>query len=128
MIRVYIASPYTIGDVAVNVKKQLDTANILIDHGFAPFVPLYSHFQHMAHPQPYEKWTELDNVWLLQCQAVLRLPGESKGADAEVALATQNNIPIFYDIMSLLTWSCIIVSPLKEDMKSEKLTPTGDKT
>ena len=35
MIRVYIASPYTKGDIAVNVKTQLDAADILIEKGFA---------------------------------------------------------------------------------------------
>lgn len=102
--KVYIASPYTLGDVAVNVKTQIDVADQLIGLGFAPFVPLYSHFQHMAHPRPYEIWTELDNVWVLSCDAVLRLPGESKGADAEVTLAQNNNIPVFYSIEELIWW------------------------
>ena len=30
---VYIASPYTVGDVAVNVKTQMDTADSLIEKG-----------------------------------------------------------------------------------------------
>jgi hypothetical protein len=47
-IKVYIASPYTLGDVAVNVKRQLDCADELMNAGFAPFAPLYSHFQHMV--------------------------------------------------------------------------------
>lgn len=102
MKKVYIASPYTLGDVAVNVKKQMDVADELIGLGYAPFVPLYSHFQHMAHPRPYETWTRLDNVWVLVCDAVLRLPGESKGADAEVDLAKSNNIPVAYSIGELV--------------------------
>jgi len=97
-IRIYIASPYTVGDVAVNVKAQLDAAAKLIDVGFAPFVPLYSHFQHMAHPRPYHVWTSLDNEWVPVCDCVLRLPGESKGADAEVELAKSLNLPIYYSV------------------------------
>ena len=31
-----------------------------------------SHFQHMAHPQPYEVWTALDFAWLEVCDALLR--------------------------------------------------------
>ena len=101
MIAVYIASPYTKGDVAVNVKAQIDCADELISLGFAPFAPLYSHFQHMHHPRPYEDWTRLDNEWVLRCDCLLRLPGESSGADAEVALAVENNTPVFYSIGEL---------------------------
>lgn len=104
MIKVYIASPYTLGDVAVNVKVQMDCANKLMDLGFAPFVPLYSHFQHMAHPRPYEDWIRLDKEWVLACDAVLRLDGKSSGADGEVELAKSNNIPVFYYIEELVNF------------------------
>lgn len=101
MIKVYIASPYTKGDVAVNVRTQLETANKLMNWGFAPFAPLYSHFQHMAFPRPYEDWIKIDLEWVKVCDAVLRLPGESNGADGEVFFAQQNNIPVFYSIWEL---------------------------
>jgi len=105
MIKIYIASPYTKGDVAVNVKRQLDAADELIELGFAPFVPLYYHFQHMFSPKPYETWTKLDNEWIQQCDALLRLKGESKGADAEVKLAEELGIPVFYNILGLVNWT-----------------------
>lgn len=98
MIKVYIASPYTLGDVAVNVKAQLDCVDELMNLGFAPFAPLYSHFQHMAHPRPYQDWIKIDLVWVEACDCVLRLPGESSGADGEVKLAKQMNKPVFYSI------------------------------
>ena len=100
-IKVYIASPYTLGDVAVNVKAQIDMVDKLMDEGFAPFAPLYSHFQHMAHPRPYEDWVEIDKIWVLACDCLLRLDGESSGADGEVALAKRNNIPVFYSLQDL---------------------------
>jgi hypothetical protein len=104
MIKVYIASPYTLGDVAVNVKTQMDVADQLITLGFAPFVPLYSHFQHMAHPRPYQVWVKLDKEWVRVCNCLLRLPGESKGADDEVALAMSLGIPVFYSIEELVEY------------------------
>jgi len=105
MKKIYIASPYTKGDTALNVKAQIDVADELIDLGFAPFCPLYSHFQHMMHPRPYEDWIWLDNVWVLACDAVLRLPGESRGADGEVALAKANGIPVAYSIADVCAMS-----------------------
>jgi len=102
MIKVYIASPYTLGDVALNVKRQMDVAEELMNLGFAPFTPLYSHFQHMAHPRPYQDWLKLDFVWILTCDCLLRLDGESSGADAEVKHALANNIPVYYSIEELI--------------------------
>ena len=98
MIKVYIASPYTLGDVAVNVKRQMDAADELIDSGFAPFVPLYSHFQHMAHPRPYSEWIRLDMEWLSCCDCLLRLDGISKGADDEVKFAEELGLPVFHTV------------------------------
>ncbi len=94
MTKVYIASPYTLGDVAINVKAQMDMADTLINLGFAPFVPLYSHFQHMAHPRHYDDWVKLDLEWVKVCDCILRLPGESKGADGEVTYAKMLSKPI----------------------------------
>jgi nucleoside 2-deoxyribosyltransferase len=100
-IKVYIASPYTLGDVAVNVKRQIDCANELMDNGFVPFVPLYSHFQHMFHPRPYTDWIEIDLVWVESCDCLLRLDGESKGADGEVEYAIKLGIPVYYSLDEL---------------------------
>jgi len=96
--KVYVAGPYTKGDVAVNVRNAITAANELADLGFAPFVPHFTHFWHMLFPRPYEFWLDLDNQFLPCCDAVLRLPGESSGADKEVQLATSLGLPIFHII------------------------------
>lgn len=101
-LKVYIASPYTKGDVAVNVKRQLDCFNQLVDLGFAPFAPLWSHFQHLVHPRPYQDWLDLDLLWIDVMDVVLRLDGESLGADNEVKHATSKNIPVVYTIEQLI--------------------------
>ncbi|MGA2812305.1 MAG: DUF4406 domain-containing protein [Candidatus Acidiferrum sp.] len=35
---------------------------------------------------------------LQRCDAVLRVPGESKGADHDVAIARQRGLPVFYTV------------------------------
>lgn len=101
-IKVYIASPYTIGDCAVNVRRQMICNDALISAGYAPYAPLiHSHFQHMMHPRPYDDWTSLDLDWVLGCDVVLRLSGESNGADGEVAFAKKHSIPVVYSIEEL---------------------------
>ena len=101
MKKVYIASPYTKGDVAINVKRQLDAADQLMDSGFAPYVPLLSHFQHIAHPRDYHDWVKLDMEWMSVCDCVLRLDVDSVGADAEVKEAKRLGIPVYFSIADI---------------------------
>src|SRR5687767_6211715 len=96
MKRVYIAGPYTRGNVSANVKRALEAATRLIELGFCPFVPHLFHFLHAEHEQPYETWMALDFEWLAQCDVVLRLPGYSPGADQEVQRAGELGIPVFF--------------------------------
>ena len=104
MIKVYIAGPYSKGDVAVNVRNAFEVANKLADLGFAPFIPHYTHFWHMMFPRPYEFWLKLDKQFLPCCDALLRLPGESHGSDTEVDFARSLDIPVFFDIESLVNY------------------------
>jgi hypothetical protein len=99
--KVYVAGPYTKGDVAVNVRNAFAAANKLADLGYAPFVPYATHLWHMIFPRPYEFWCDLDNQFLPDCAAVLRLPGESTGSDKEVDLAQSLDIPVFYSVDEL---------------------------
>lgn len=102
MKTVYIASPYTKGDVAVNVRESFLVADELVKLGFAPFPPLFSHFWHFLSPKSYETWITLDNEWVQRCDYLLRLPGESAGADHEVRLALNYHIPVFFSIEELV--------------------------
>jgi hypothetical protein len=102
LITVYIASPYTIGDVGANVHLSFVAADALAHYGYAPFPPLFSHFWHLMFPHEYEFWVNLDNEWVKRCDVMLRLPGESKGADAEVALARSLGVPVYFSIRSLI--------------------------
>ena len=102
MRRIYIAGPYTHGDVAVNVRNALDVASRLLDDGFAPYVPHLTHFLHMVHPHSYEEWLALDLAWLTVCDGLVRLDGESPGADREVAEAHRLGIPVFLGVNAVI--------------------------
>lgn len=104
MIKVYIASPYAIGDKEENVRRQIETAEHLMSYGFAPYLPLLCHYQDQLCPRPSEDWLKLDFEWIKSCQAVLRLSGESKGADKEVEFALKNKIPVFYYFQDLFNF------------------------
>lgn len=96
-VRVYVAGPYTHGDVAVNVRTAILAADKLMDRGFMPFVPHLTHLWHIISPRPYRDWIKLDNQFLPYCDIILRLPGESQGADAEVATARSIDMLLYFD-------------------------------
>jgi hypothetical protein len=97
---VYISSPYSVGDQAVNVRRQLEAADEAICAGLCPYAPLLSHFQHMHRPRPYKHWMDISLEMLSRCDAVIRLTGKSKGADQEVKLARKLKIPVFIETPS----------------------------
>lgn len=101
MKHIYIASPYTKGDLVENVRVSLHVGKTLTLAGYIPFCPLLYHFWHFMDPMPYEFWTRLDLEWVKRCDLMLRLPGDSAGADAEVELAKSLNIPVVYSVAEL---------------------------
>jgi hypothetical protein len=106
---VYISSPYTLGDKDENVAVQIEAAHQLMDNGHIPIAPLLSHYLHLFRPRPYEDWMKVDLALIPKVDIVLRLPGESSGADREVNLAKSLNIPVAYGWVEL--WD--ILEPIK---------------
>ena len=101
-IVVYIASPYTKGDVGANVHNSSVVADALLSFGYVPFPPiLFSHLWHLISPKPYDVWMEMDYEYILRCDCLLRVPGKSGGADNEVKFAQDNHIPVFYSLEDL---------------------------
>lgn len=99
---VYVASPYTNGDKEENVELQIVAAELLRNAGFLPFWPLHSHYWQQLYPHPYEFWMLMDFEWIPKCDILLRLPGESQGADKEVKLAQELDIPVYYSLFTLI--------------------------
>jgi len=102
--RVYIAAPYTLGDVGANVGAAIKASARLVQLGFAPFVPHLYHFQHVAHPERYATWLKVDLAWLEVADAILRLPGPSRGATLELDVARALRIPVFFVYDDLIKW------------------------
>lgn len=105
MKRVYVAGPmFSSGRLTENLFHAYDAADQLIVSGFAPYLPQLCVQLDISYPKDEEVWLKLDKVWLLQCDALLRLRGVSRGADLEVKWAEEAGIPVFYDFSDLLTW------------------------
>lgn len=93
---IYVAGPITKGDQFLNIRNGISIGDTLLKEGFTPFVPHLTALWHMIHPGDYEDWMCWDLAWLDKCDSLLRLPGESTGADREVERAEQRGIPVFY--------------------------------
>ncbi len=111
MSRVYIASPYgrraglTEAQCEKNVQTAIDAAIALIEFGHNPFTPHLLHYIHKRWrvDSPSEgKWMELCLEWLSKCDALVRLPGKSEGADNEVAEAKKLGIPVYFGLVTFL--------------------------
>lgn len=79
----------------------LTYADAIRDMGLIPFVPHLYHFWDKQFPHSYQYWTALDIAWLQKCDALYRIPGESKGADGEVKLMRYLGKPVFTSIHDL---------------------------
>ena len=99
---VYVAGPLTHGNQQANIAAAVSAARRLMEAGLHPFVPHLSWFADLIKPMPYAEWLAYDLEWVKRCDAVLRLPGFSPGAEQECSEARFLGIPVFYDIDILL--------------------------
>jgi hypothetical protein len=118
--RVYIAGPITKGDLATNIQRGTDAFRTLTLLGYAPWCPHWSCFSGPISADavggpfvraslsgcdlPHADWLAVDCAWVSVADAVLRLPGESTGADAEVKTANECGVPVFHSIEELQAW------------------------
>ena len=100
-MRIYVAGPYTKGDVAVNVRNAIYAGSYIANLGHFPYIPHLSHFSHLCIPQEYSFWMRQDEEWLKVCDAILRLPGESAGADYEMKLAQELGLQVYYSVFDI---------------------------
>lgn len=120
-MRVYIASPYEgarrwskVPLIGWWIKRKrvlhsLDVADDLFAMGLTPLPPLLSHFwakYGRARKRKWDQWLAYDVALLAgSAEAVLRLPGVSRGADYEVAVAEAAGIPVFHDLERLVGYA-----------------------
>jgi len=79
--------------------------------GHHPFVP---HLFDLVDPRDelgYERWMALDLDWLSRCDALVRLPGASPGADREVAAAGRLGIPVLDGVAALAAADPALLGP-----------------
>ena len=101
-MRAYVAGPYSNGNVAANVRKAVKAGIELIEAGHAPYIPHLSHYIELQSKQDYDVWMEVGLKWLMVSDAMIRLSGESSGADVEALFAKTHEIPIYCSVEDFL--------------------------
>lgn len=88
MEHLYIAGPYTKDDPVINTNAAIKVASIIFErHLYVPHLPHLTLFWHLVDPHPIGFWYALDQEYLRKCDAFVRLPGNSTGADQEQEVA-----------------------------------------
>jgi Domain of unknown function (DUF4406) len=95
---IYVAGPYSTPDPESNTREAIKIGDALLNLGYYPFVPHLTHFWEQLYHHKYNEWMALDFAWLSKCDALIRLPGESNGADKEIEVANKIGIPVFYGL------------------------------
>jgi hypothetical protein len=102
---VYIAAPYTKGDQVKNCRDaMLKWDHLRVENKVTPICPHWSAYQQLLLPLNWDQWLAYDFEIISRCDAVLRLAGESKGAEAEEEHARSRGIPVFYSVGKLYEW------------------------
>lgn len=105
---VYISGPMT-GDgtpeeMRRNVLAAWEIFKLLIDRGFSPLCPHFSGLVPDHGDLTREEWVANDLHWVGKADAMLRLHGDSDGADDEVLHASHCGIPVFSTVEQLEAW------------------------
>lgn len=98
---VFIASPYS-GNIKKNLTFQKKIASDLLDMGYIPLaLALMTHEIDSYKSRPYNEWLDITKSYISKSDILLRIGGDSSGADEEKFLAKKLNIPIVYSIDEL---------------------------
>lgn len=110
---VYVAGPYmgknthdhhSYFRIHENIAKAHEAGLTLARHGYGYFCP-HTHSAHnevIAPDLPPEYWYELDMHFLRACDAMLVLPGESRGVAMEIAECERLKKPVYLRLHDLV--------------------------
>jgi hypothetical protein len=99
----YVAGPYRKPDPVANTHAVCRVAMQIYERTrWCPVVPHLSLLWHAVTPRVDDFWLDYDLHLMRKCDAVVRLPGDSPGADAEIVEAERLGMMIL-DISEIPT-------------------------
>lgn len=91
---IYLSGPITKPNPMHNTNTAVRIASVLLRNGYTPFVPHLCVLWDTIIPEEYTEWIRYDLRVLESCNVLVRIPGESVGADIEVAHAHLKKMPV----------------------------------
>lgn len=83
-----------------HVERACGVGVELLKAGFAPFIP---HLSWYIDPYTkYHEWYAIDLEFVRRSDAVLRISGQSRGADIETELAGTLGVPVFHSVEEII--------------------------
>ena len=118
MIKIYVAGAYSddnVLGVLKNIGRGQTVAAEMFNLGFAPFTPWHDKsfvIENWTSDFTVEQFYNYSMEWLKASDVVLVVPNveglkdweDSKGTLAEIKVAEENNIPVFYKIKDLIRY------------------------
>jgi len=118
MKKVYVAGAYSddnVLGVLRNIGRGQSTACDVFELGMAPFTPWHDKtfvIDNWWKTFTVDQFYNYSMEWLKASDAVLVVENhegmknwqDSKGTLAEIEVARENNIPVFFDILDLINW------------------------
>ncbi len=113
MFKVYVAGPISNSNRTVeleNIQKAQAFAGLIAGKGMAVYLPHFSYYvdtelSNTGNEPLGREWLEQDKEWLLLCDAVYRVQGESAGADQELKWANEAKISVFFVLDNLFSYA-----------------------
>lgn len=129
--RVYIAGPYqgSLMEGLDHIRSGIRAATELMLSGYTPYCPFIDwHFYLMLRENEnltINDFYECSLSWLYMSNAILVLPGwvKSKGVLAELKIAREERIPIFFSIEELKKAPIERIHLARRDVKNENWSP-----
>lgn len=110
MKRIYVAGAYSAPDILTamgNMRRGLQLSAACLKAGFAVYSPWCDCLLHFHEEFTIEQCYAYSAPWLRASDAVLVVVEgfqESRGTQAELLLARELKIPVFFDLDSLIRW------------------------
>lgn len=91
----YVAAPYTDPDPVANTHAVCKLATEIYESTpWCPVVPHLAMIWHTVTPRPYDHWLDYCLILMRRCDAIVRLPGKSYGADREMIEAADAGLRV----------------------------------
>jgi len=114
---VYIAGPISHGDLRANVLQACEAGIRLMKARIPVHVPHLTCFMGQVYDGPgaipevlprgtvIEDWYGMSLAEVRRCDALLRIPGPSRGSDLEVDEMHRLGRPVFYSVDEVIDWA-----------------------